>query len=218
MQIINKHDPIPSSFFNKDNQPQQQQSTQQEQSRPQPKFKVYTMPKKYMFIKTGPHGEEIYRVTQGTRIYYLKKNLTVAALNNYQLAFSIGVGPNTKCDFARKIVEIEEGANLAEAITAGMILQKDVHTQLYNLRKELEKNKVAHCDVKYANCLYFPSVQKILLIDNGDMTSYGQHRPVRTRGQNTTLFMPSNVAGETSKYTDRKGFKGIIEYLNKHCK
>ena len=206
--MISKYTPIQQSpkyadhHQHKSLQPQQQQQS----------------PKQYLFIKKGPHGEEIYRVTHGTRTYYLKKNLTTHALKSYQLAREILIGPNAKYYFARNTVQIEEGVDLIQAINQRMVLRKDLYRQLSILRTNLEKNEIAHCDVKYANCFYFPKVKRALLIDNGDMTPYGQSRPVRTHGENTTLVRPNNVVGVTSKFTDRKGFNSIFEYLKKHTK
>ena len=154
-QMISKYTPIqrPPKYADhhqhKFSQPQQQQQSQ-----------LDLQPKQYLFIKKGPHGEEIYKVTHGTRTYYLKKNLTTHALKSYQLAREIFIGPNAKYDFARKTVQIEEGVDLIQAISQGMVLRKDLYRQLSILRTNLEKNEIAHCDVKYANCFYFPKVKR----------------------------------------------------------
>lgn len=125
----------------------------------------------------------------------------------------MGIGPQPIVDYHERSVTIEKGIDIDSAISKGMISTQQAISQVLALQKILKQHRVAHCDVKYDNCLYFPNKGRILLIDNGEITEYGKLRPVFTPGQNTTAFRPNQLKGVVNEYTDAKGFELIVKRI-----
>ena len=117
------------------------------------------------------------------------------------------------------VVEIENGirmpvgVKLAKAVQSRLILHGEVKFQLDMIQDCLKKNKIAHCDVKYDNCMFFPR-WGVRLIDNGDMARFGVKRMIHTPNQNTTVLVPGQISGQIGPGTDEKGFKQIIQKMN----
>ena len=164
-----------------------------------------------VFIKRGPLGEELYRVTEGSRIYYIKKKLSSKAVKNYQLAHACGFGPPVEASSSS--VKIEGGIFLRDAINKGILSVKSAKEQILGLQQKLQLSMLAHTDVKYDNILYFPSLGKVFLIDNGELTPYGDIRVVKTPGLNTTLIGAGHERGVAGHGTDGKGFELILKSL-----
>ena len=117
------------------------------------------------------------------------------------------------------VVEIQNGVRmpvgikLAKAVQERRILHGEVKFQLDMIQDRLKNNKIAHCDVKYDNCMFFVG-WGVRLIDNGDMARFGVKRMIHTPNQNTTVFVAGQIPGQIGPGTDEKGFKQIIEKMN----
>jgi len=164
-------------------------------------------------IKNGPLGEKVYRVKKNGAIYYVKKNLTPKAIDNYQWATKEGVGAPVKVDYSEGSATIEERIELVKAIQNGMLTKEKAISQVRELQACLEKHRKAHCNVKMENYYYFKSQGQILLIDNGEITDYGKRRLVKTPGENT--FIIGGKPDVVGPQTDQKGFSRIINELSR---
>jgi len=87
---------------------------------------------------------------------------------------------------------MEEGVCIRQAIREKLVTVDEAFKQVQELHKKLYDSGMAHCDVKFENCLYFPQHGKILLIDNGDLAGYGNKRTIKTAGANSTLLLSPN--------------------------
>ena len=163
------------------------------------------------FVRRGPLGEELYKVTEGSKIYYIKRKLSSKAVKNYQLAHTFGFGPPVVA--GSDSVKIEGGLSLQEAISKGILSLKSAKEQILCLQKKLQLSMLAHTDVKNDNIFYFPSLGKVLLIDNGELTPYGDARVVKTPGLNTTVVGAGHARGVAGDGTDGKGFELILRNL-----
>jgi len=165
-------------------------------------------------VKIGPRGEQLIKKTENFRTIYVKKNLSLEAIANYKWAMDVRVGPPVEINKSERSVTIVEGINPLVAVKRGMITKQEAISQVENLQAILRNNERAHCDVKLDNCLYFVELEKIYLIDNGEIKEYGQNRVIWTKGENTTEYLgPGQEEGVAGPFTDSKGFKNIINSL-----
>lgn len=69
---------------------------------------------------------------------------------------------------------------LLDAIQQNKLSKKDAKTQLDNLKNTLIANRVQHCDVKPSNLVFDEDNEEVLLIDNGEISNFGEKREVCT--------------------------------------
>ena len=175
-------------------------------------------------LKPGPNGEKVYDLgSKG----FLKINLTNEQIGKYKAAFELKIGPDVKVihdgTFVPELgklvygaIMMERGINLFDALNQKVISANAAKTQILELQRQLKQRKLGHCDIKLENCLYFLSYKQILLIDNGEIASYGDRREVHTPGINTTALTghPSRERHIVGDGTDEKGFQNILKFIS----
>ena len=171
-----------------------------------------------LYIQSGPcDGEVVYKCYDSNekKHFFIKTWLQNAQdhIKWFKWAAKEGIGvPITEVPNG---IKMPAGLRLAEAVEKKYILHDEVEFQLNLIKDRLKEEQTAHCDVKYDNCMFFVG-WGVRLIDNGDMSRYGEFRPVKTPGLNTTVLLQGQIPGQAGPGTDEKGFEKILEQLDKN--